>query len=231
MTEWLADLPPSISCGADGVAAGQDHTFSVVGFDPATGALGVAVATARLAVGNRVPFVEYGVGAIATQANTHVALGYDGLRELRAGKTAQAALAAILSRDTGKETRQVSMIDAKGNGAAFTGEQAEECKGHIVGKYCIAAGNMLAAENTLAEMVDAFSMHSGSLADKLMAALEAGQRAGGDKRGKISAALSVVVDHGHPYLDLRVDRSSDPVADLRILYEEYKSTMLSLARR
>lgn len=204
-----------------------DHTFSIVALDPDTGHLGVAVSTARLAVGNRVPFAKAKVGAVATQANTNPALAYEALLLLEMGKTAQEALDATLASDAGREERQLTIIDAKGNKAAFTGTKPDDYKGHIIGKNCVVAGNILVGPETLSAMVEAFDKTEGHLSDRIMAAMEAGQKAGGDKRGKISAAILVATEGLHPYVNLRVDNSTDPVADLRKLYDAYKAAFLT----
>jgi uncharacterized Ntn-hydrolase superfamily protein len=208
--------------------ANWDNTFSIVARDPATGALGVAVSTARLAVGNRVPQVEYKVGAVASQANTNSVLAKDALERLRNGASAKEALDAALNSDERREERQLSVIDAKGGQAAFTGTKPEDFKGHLIGKDCVVAGNILVGKETLEAMVNTFETSPGTLADRVMAALEAGQKAGGDRRGKISAAIVVMNEAPGPSsygrnIDLRVDSSKDPVGDLRVLYDAYKT--------
>lgn len=204
-----------------------DNTFSIVARDPVTGALGAAVSTARLAVGNRVIHVEHNVGAIATQANTNPLLAKEALQRLQNGVTAKDALDAVLQADEKRDERQLSIIDAKGNVAAFTGTKPDDYKNHIVGKDFIVAGNILVGKETLEAMATAFDALKGTLADRVMAALEAGQQAGGDRRGKISAAIVVVnqapSSTGYAKnIDLRIDSSKDPVAELRVLYDAYK---------
>jgi uncharacterized Ntn-hydrolase superfamily protein len=204
-----------------------DSTFSIVALDPGTGHLGVAVSTARLAVGNRVPYVKAKVGAVATQANTNPALAYEALLLLEMGKSAQDALNAAVGSDPGREERQLTVIDAKGNKAAFTGSKPDDYKGHIIGTNCVVAGNILVGPETLTAVVETFDKTQGTLGDKIMAAMEAGQKAGGDKRGKISAAILVATDSLHPYINLRVDDSADPVGELRKLYDAYKKAFLT----
>jgi uncharacterized Ntn-hydrolase superfamily protein len=204
-----------------------DSTFSIVALDPATGHLGVAVSTARLAVGNRVPYVKAKVGAVATQANTNPMLAYEALLLLEMGKTAQEALDAALGSDPGREERQMTVIDSRGNKAAFTGTKPDDYKGHLIGANCAVAGNILVGPETLTALVETFEKTQGTLGDKIMAAMEAGQKAGGDKRGKISAAILVATDSLHPYINLRVDDSADPVGDLRKLYDAYKKAFLT----
>ena len=205
-----------------------DNTFSIVARDPATGALGAAVSTARLAVGNRVLLVEHGVGAVASQANTNPLLAKEALRRLQSGATAEEALEGALQGDAGREERQLSVIDARGLQAAFTGSKPDSYKGHIVGKDAVVAGNILVGKETLEAMLAAFETAAGSLADRVMTALEAGQKAGGDRRGKVSAAMVVVnqADSANSYtrnIDLRIDSSKDPVGELRVLYDAYKA--------
>ena len=204
-----------------------DNTFSIVARDPVTGALGAAVSTARLAVGNRVIHVEHNVGAIATQANTNPLLAKEALQRLQNGVTAKDALDAVLKADEKRDERQLSIIDAKGNVAAFTGTKPDDYKNHVIGKDFIVAGNILVGKETLEAMASAFDALKGTLADRVMAALEAGQQAGGDRRGKISAAIVVVnqapSSNGYAKnIDLRLDSSKDPVAELRVLYDAYK---------
>lgn len=217
--------------GLPGLAAASseewDNTFSIVARDPVTGALGAAVSTARLAVGNRVIHVEHNVGAIATQANTNPLLAKEALQRLQNGVTAKDALDAVLQADEKRDERQLSIIDAKGNVAAFTGTKPDDYKNHIIGKDFIVAGNILVGKETLEAMASAFDALKGTLADRVMAALEAGQQAGGDRRGKISAAIVVVnqapSSNGYAKnIDLRIDSSKDPVAELRVLYDAYK---------
>jgi uncharacterized Ntn-hydrolase superfamily protein len=205
-----------------------DNTFSIVARDPATGAVGGAVSTARLSVGNRVLLVEFGVGAVASQANTNTMLAKDALERLRQGATAAEALDAALLVDEKREERQLSVMSSRGTQAAFTGAKPDEFKGHIVGKDVVVAGNILVGRETLEAMVTAFENTPGTLADRIMTALEAGQKAGGDRRGKISAAIVVLNESptNNSYarnIDLRIDSSKDPVGELRVLFDAYKA--------
>ncbi|NBS94718.1 MAG: DUF1028 domain-containing protein [Betaproteobacteria bacterium] len=205
-----------------------DNTFSIVARDPATGAVGGAVSTARLSVGNRVLQVEFGLGAVASQANTNTMLARDALDRLRLGATAVEALDAALLADEKREERQLSVMSAKGTQAAFTGTKPDDFKGHIIGKDVVVAGNILVGRETLEAMVAAFENTPGTLADRVMTALEAGQKAGGDRRGKISAAIVVLNEAPatNSYarnIDLRVDSSKDPVGELRTLFDAYKA--------
>jgi len=200
-------------------------TFSIVAKCAKTSALGVCVATAVPACGSVVPHVEEGVGAIATQASTEISYGIKGLQLLRIGFSPQTALEAMLKEDKARETRQVTIIDKDGRTAAFTGKKTVDWKGHLIGKNYAVAGNMLVESQVLEAMASIFESSEGDLAERLMKTLEAGQKAGGDKRGKVSAALLVVGERRiktRPLLDLRVDLHQDPVKELRRIYEAYK---------
>ena len=185
-------------------------------------ALGVCVSTAAPAVGSRVPHVEARVGAIATQADTDVSYGTDGLRLLKMGFSPQTALETMLKEDPDPESRQVIIIDKEGRSAAFTGRETVDWRGHLVGKDYVVAGNMFVGNSVVDAMARVFESSEGELSERLMKALEAGQKAGGDKLGKTSAAL-LVAQKGqlgaHPLLDLRVDEHQDPVRELRRVFE------------
>jgi len=188
---------------------------------PRTLALGVCVSTALPAVGSRVPHAEAGVGAVATQAYTDVSYGVEGLKLLKKGFSPREALETMLENDPYRELRQVIIIDGHGRTAAFTGKETVEWKGHLIGEDYVAAGNMLVGGEVIEAMAQAFeSSLEGDLAERLMNALEAGQGAGGDRRGKVSAALLVVGIR--PTLDLRVDRHCEPVVELRRMFEELR---------
>ena len=192
---------------------------------PKTLALGVCVSTAAPAVGSRVPHVEARVGAIATQAETNVLYGTNGLKLLKIGFSPQTALETMLKDDPDRESRQVIIIDKEGRSAAFTGRETSDWKGHFIGKDYVVAGNMLVGNSVVDAMAQVFESSEGELSERLIKALEAGQKAGGDKRGKTSAAL-LVAQKGqvvtHPLLDLRVDEHQDPVRELRRVFEIYK---------
>jgi len=201
-------------------------TFSLVGRCAKTCALGVCVSTAVPAVGSVVPHAKARVGAIATQAHTSAVYGIEGLRLLEMGFSPKAALETLLTKDPDRELRQVAIIDAVGEKVAFTGSETVEWKGHTIRKDCVAAGNMLSSANVLEIMIEAFETSQGWLPERLMRVLEAGEAAGGDKRGKVSAALLVVGDEKlpktRPFLDLRVDIHNEPVEELRRVFEAYK---------
>jgi uncharacterized Ntn-hydrolase superfamily protein len=196
-------------------------TFSIVAFDPKTGDLGVAVASKFLAVGSVVPYAKAGVGAIATQSFANTTFGPKGLELLRKGLTPSQVLKQLLASDKDRELRQVGIVDAKGRAAAFTGKKCLPWAGYIVGKGFAVQGNILAGEQVVKAMAKAFQETQGELAERLMAALEAGEQAGGDARGKQSAAILVVrkgAGYGgfdDRYTDLRVDDHPEPVKELR----------------
>jgi len=198
-------------------------TFSIVAFDPKTGDLGVAVASRVLAVGAVVPYAQAGVGAIATQAFANTTYGPKGLVLLRKGLTPEQVLKRLLAEDKDREHRQVGIVDAKGRATAFTGKKCLPWAGHLVGKGYAVQGNILAGEQVVKRMAQAFENTKGELAERLMAALEAGEASGGDARGKQSAALLVVRKGGgyggfdDRYIDLRVDDHPEPVKELRRL--------------
>ncbi len=202
----------------------QPSTFSIVGRDPANGDLGVAVQSKFLAVGSLVSWAQAGVGAVATQSFVNTAYGPEGLRLMAAGWTAPEALAQLLAHDHDVGHRQVILIDAFGRAAAHTGQTCFDWAGHIVGENFACAGNILVSEATVQAMAKTFQATEGPLAERLVAALAAGQAAGGDSRGQQSAALLVVRTAGSyggrsdRYIDLRVDDHPQPIAELeRIL--------------
>jgi uncharacterized Ntn-hydrolase superfamily protein len=196
-------------------------TFSIVAHCPRTSDLGIAVSTAIPAVGAINPFARARVGAIATQAVSNPYLGIDGLNLLAQGLSATKVLDQLLRTDADREKRQLSIVDAQGNVVAFTGDEVQPWKGHRVGHGYVVAGNLLVGEETLLTMAEAFEAAQGALSERLLVALEAGQAAGGDKRGKVSAALLVVRDEEYPYIDLRVDEHAEPVVELRRIFDIY----------
>ncbi|WP_246629112.1 DUF1028 domain-containing protein [Mesobacillus maritimus] len=199
-------------------------TFSIVGYDPKEKEWGIAVQSKFLAVGAVVPFAKAGVGAVATQSYANTAYGPQALALMAEGKTATEALEIITKDDLDKEMRQVGLIDAKGNPATFTGTYCYEWAGGITGEHFAAQGNIL-IDGTVEAMAQTFTETSGSLAERLLAALHAGQEAGGDSRGQQSAALLVVKEGGgyggynDRYIDLRVDDHPEPIKELIRVYE------------
>lgn len=195
-------------------------TFSIVGRCPRTGRLGVAVSTKVPAVGMLCPFARPRVGAIATQSFVNPYLGPDGLDLLARGHSAQETLDRLVADDPGRDVRQLGIVDALGRSAAFSGRACVGWFGHQTGDQFAAQGNMLVGAETVDAMAAAFVANEATdLPERLLRALEAGQAAGGDKRGRQSAAL-YVVDRETAYasLDLRVDEHPDPVAELRRVF-------------
>jgi len=203
------------------------NTFSISARCSRTGMLGVAVSTAVPGVGGICPFVEPGVGAISTQSWVNPYLGIDGLPLLRAGKSAEDALKHLIDDDPGRDVRQLGIVDAKGRSAAWSGKDCTSWFGHRTGPNYSVQGNMLVGEATIASMAEAFAgTEALSLPERLVAVLEAGQRAGGDKRGRQSAALLVYRTEAFPYLSLRVDEHPYPVAELRRVFEVARHQLL-----
>lgn len=199
------------------------HTFSIVARDPATGELGVAVQSHWFSVGSIVTWAEAGVGAVATQSFVDPSYGKNGLDLMRGGKSAPETLKELLDKDEGREVRQVAMIDAQGRVDAWTGKNDIQAAGHIVGKDFSVQANLMLNNKVWPAMAHAFENTKGDLADRMLAALDAGQAAGGDIRGRQSAAIIVVT--GKPtgmawkdrIFDLRVDDSPEPLVELRRL--------------
>jgi len=195
-------------------------TWSIVARD-ADGAFGVAVASRFFAVGVHCPHARSGVGALCTQALVNPHYGARGLDLLSENVSPPDAIASLVRADDGREHRQVHLIDAKGRMAAHTGSACIDWCGHFAGEDYSVAGNMLAGPDVIANTARAFEDAQGlPLAERLLAALDAGERAGGDKRGKQAAALRIHTTEDYPFLDLRVDDHAEPLAELRRLYEK-----------
>lgn len=196
------------------------NTFSIVAHDPREESWGIAVASKFLAVGAVVPYAQAGVGAVATQSLANLSYGPQGLALLAEGLGAADALAQLTAADPMREHRQAGIVDAHGRAATFTGVSCLPWAGGRTGHGYAVQGNILAGEEVVAAMAEAFEAAGGELADRLHAALLAGDRAGGDRRGRQSAALLVVKPYGSyggftdRYLDLRVDDHPDPVPEL-----------------
>lgn len=217
------------------------HTYSIVAYDSATGDLGVAVQSKFPNVGGIVPWARAGVGAVATQSLGNTAYGDDGLRLMAMGATAPEAMRIVMRSDQRPAQRQVGMVDAHGNTASWTGDSCFDWAGGrtlgaggqivlgakgamITGRNFAAQANIMVSDQTVKNMADAFVRATGSLADRLMAALVAGQAGGGDKRGMESAALLVVRANGgylganDRYIDIRVYDDTNPIRELQRLY-------------
>jgi uncharacterized Ntn-hydrolase superfamily protein len=208
------------------VHGGRPGTYSIVAFEPDTGEIGCAVQSKYFCVGAVVPWVKAGVGAVATQAAAVAGYGPRVLALLEEGLEPDAAIERALADDDGRETRQLGAVDVSGRGASFTGAQCNEWAGDVQGAGFAAQGNILGGEAVVQEMARAFRETEGELADRLMAALEAAERAGGDRRGRQSAALVVERPGGAErregidrIVDLRVDDHPEPIEELRRLLE------------
>ena len=197
-------------------------------YDDATGELGVAVQSKFLGVGALVPWAAAGVGAIATQAHANIGYGRRGLDLLASGLSPEEVIGRLTTDDPGAARRQVGIVDAQGRAATFTGSECFEWAGGLTGPGCCAQGNILAGAAVVEGMARAFDDTRGSLADRLVAALHGGQRAGGDRRGMESAALLIVKEKGgyggftDRFIDLRVDDHERPIDELERLLGLYK---------
>ena len=222
------------------------HTYSIVGWDSATGDLGVVVQSKFPNVGGLVPWARAGVGAVATQSLSNTDYGERGLELLAEGASAEEALRAVMKTDTMLQDRQVGIVDARGNAASFSGENTFDWSGGrvgatggkgsvaggkgrvLVGHGFSAQGNILVSEQTVKNLAETFERTEGGLADRLVAALKAGQAGGGDKRGMQSAALLVVRKNGgylganDRFVDIRVYDAPDPIAELERLLALHK---------
>jgi uncharacterized Ntn-hydrolase superfamily protein len=207
-------------------------TFSIVAADPAAGDWGVAVASKFPCVGAVVPWAKARVGAVATQSWANTSLGPDGLRLMGEGVPAEDALRRLLDQDGGQEDRQVGFVDSAGRAATFTGSKCMEWAGGVAGDGFAAQGNILAGVDVVAELARVFTEAEGDLCDRLLAALLAGDSAGGDRRGRQSSALLVVREGGgyegrnDRYIDLRVDDHPDAPRELARIFEVWDTTML-----
>ncbi len=194
-------------------------TWSILARDPASGAIGVAVATCAFAVGARVPHGCGGVGAVATQSFVNPFIGIDGLRLLQEGRSAREAIELPLLGDPGAANRQAHAIDRDGESFAFTGDLCVPWCGAVAAPGVSVAGNMLTGAAVVERTLETYLAHPGAdFDDRLLLALEAGEQAGGDKRGRQSAALRVWTTESYPAIDIRVDDHADPLAELRRLW-------------
>jgi uncharacterized Ntn-hydrolase superfamily protein len=205
------------------------HTYSIVCRDPQTGQMGAAVQSHWFSVGSLVTWGEAGVGVVATQSMVDPAYGPLGIDLMRAGKTAQQALAALLASDPGEAVRQVAMLDANGVVATHTGEKCIAAAGHITGEDFSVQANMMLNEGIWPAMAEAYRRTQGDLADKMLAALEGAQAAGGDIRGVQSAAMLIVsgTNTGRPWedrlMELRIEDHPEPLMELRRLVQVHRA--------
>ena len=202
-------------------------TFSIVGRSARTGQLGVAVSTADVGAGRLVTWARAGVGAVATQSWPSLYLAIDALRLMQEGSSATDALAKLLADDPGRSVRQVGVVDRHGGSATFSGDECTTWYGGINGPDFAAQGNMLIRGETVSAMAASFLATADlDLSERLVQALEAGQAAGGDKRGRQCAALLVVDKEEFPLWDIRVDENPNPVPELRRVYEIARTDLL-----
>jgi uncharacterized Ntn-hydrolase superfamily protein len=208
-------------------------TFSIVAFEKETATWGVAVQSKFISVGSVVPFAEAGAGAIATQALANVAYGPDGLAMLRKGLGAAEVVRRLTEADAGREERQLGVVDAKGGSASFTGAKCMEWAGHETGDGFACQGNILFGPAVVRAMARTYESTGGDILDRLLAALAAGQREGGDRRGMQAAALYAVRKGGgygngnDRWVDIRVDEHPSPIEELKRVFKIYDMTMLS----
>lgn len=205
------------------------HTYSIVARDPETGEMGVAVQSHWFSVGSIVSWGEAGVGVIATQSFVNPSFGQRGLEMLKQGMTAQEVVDLLIESDEGRDFRQLAIVDAKGNSAAYTGSKCIPEAGHIVGDNYSVQANLMLSNLVWSEMSKAFESTDGPLAERLVAALEAAENVGGDIRGKQSAAILVVKGEAtgklweDRYIDLRVEDNPDPISEIKRLLKVFRA--------
>lgn len=205
-------------------------TWSIVARDPETGHLGIAVASRFFAVGGVVPHIHGNIGAVATQAFVNPLNGVDGLVLLAEGKAPLDIVTELAERDAGRDQRQFHLVDGQGRNAAYTGSKCIDWAGHIVDDNVSLAGNMLAGPQVLQATLETFRKTAAKpLAERLLEAMQAGEDAGGDKRGKQSAALVIYRDQDYAWISLRADDHGDPLAELRRLYAVAQERYLYVA--
>lgn len=205
------------------------HTYSIVARDPETGEMGVAVQSHWFSVGSIVSWAEAGVGAIATQSFVNVSFGPRGLELLKTGKTASEVLAELINADEGRDYRQLAIVDARGNVAAYSGKKCIIEAGHQTGDNFSVQANMMLKNTVWPAMAKAFAESEGALAERMIAALEAAQTEGGDIRGKQSASILVVKGESSGkiwddrIIDLRVEDNSEPLPELKRTLKVYRA--------
>lgn len=210
-------------------------TFSIVGYDPDTKEWGIAVASKFLAVGAVVPWARANVGAIATQSYANTSFGPKGLELLAQGKSASEVMDVLIEGDPERHLRQVGIVDSLGNAVTFTGDKCHDWAGGATGDYFAVQGNILVSEETVLAMARTFEDTEGEFAYRLLEALGAGQRAGGDSRGQQSAALFVVQDKAgyrgfnDVKVDLRVDDHEEPITELKRIFAVHQGIMAKMS--
>ncbi len=198
-------------------------TFSIAARDPRNGWLGVATSSKAIAAGSAVPYVRKGAGAIASQSFVNPYLGIDGLVLLEQGLPAERVVERVIEADPGREMRQLGIVDLDGRTAAYTGERCIPWAGHVTGGGYVCLGNILAGEGVVKAMAAEFEQTlEEEFPERLMRVLEAGQAAGGDRRGRQSAAIQIIAAEEYPWYDLRVDEHEDPIPELRRILDVYR---------
>lgn len=231
-TGWLFTVALALAASVTAAELPVVGTYSIVAFDPATGDLGVAVQSKFFGVGSVVPWARARVGAIATQSYANTTYGPRGLELLAAGKSPAEVVQQLTASDGERDSRQLGVVDARGNSASYTGAKCMKWAGHIEGKNFCVQGNILAGEDVVRGMAAAYEaarkIENSELADWLVAALQAAEKAGGDRRGRQSAALLVVREKGgyaglnDRYVDLRVEDNPEPLDELARLLEKHR---------
>ncbi|MDC3415827.1 DUF1028 domain-containing protein [Aquibacillus salsiterrae] len=201
-------------------------TFSIVARCKETGNFGAAVSSCFPAVGAYSPTIKPNIGIIASQGWVNPKLGPVGMTYLEKGKTANETLNTLLMKDPGRELRQLIVMDHFGNSAVYTGVENDDYKGHFVGDQYAVQGNLLTGEDVLTVMAETFEQTDGLLEERLLAALVAADKVGGDKRGKQAALVKVVAEDGFPYVDFRVDDDDEPVQLLAKMYETNRNVLI-----
>jgi len=205
-------------------------TYSIVARDPVSGALGIAVASRFFAVGSLVPYVRHN-SAIASQAFVNPMWGVEGAERLSRGESGEIVMADFIARDAGQANRQAHLIDVNGKSVAHTGAACIEWAGHVMTDGVSVAGNMLSGPDVINDTLTAYLEHAHlSFAERLLIAMQAGEAAGGDKRGRQSAALRIHKAQDYPWLDLRVDDHADPLSELRRLYQVAHDRLVHFAQ-
>lgn len=205
-------------------------TYSIVARDPQTGDLGISVASRFFAVGANVPWIETDVGAIASQAFLNPTYGKRALTMLREGRAPQTIADTLVGSDDNSTQRQFHLISDTGENAAFTGENCIDWAGHLVDDGISVAGNMLAGPKVIADTLETYKAAMDKpLVERMLLAMQAGEDAGGDKRGKQSASLIIYRGQDYPWLDIRADDHADPLEELRRLYEVAQERYLLFA--
>ena len=202
------------------------NTFSIIGCDPTNPEIGIAVASKWLAVGSLVPYVQRGVGAVASQAWVNTSFGPAGLNMLATSMEPRHVIREMLKTDEHPRNRQVAVMDITGNAAFHTGKECDLWAGGMLGDHCVVVGNTRAGDNVLLAMRETFEKTPGRLAHRLLEALSVGEKAGGDRRGKQSAALLLASgskdsEDGEGKVDLRIDDHTDPVKELGRLLRKH----------